>query len=206
MPFMDNMSASTNRAFMRDSADSRVRVVDLLGQPGGHRPGYAIPTNEYRDYDYDTDDEGEAARQRYIQRMTEAWKTNAYAKQHRPRPGGTPPSTDSMDAYELYKYRLSNAWRTPTNDASDNAEGVSTTYDPPNDIAQLPLPQQNIYCAAYNKYMEENPDADEEECDAAGRAALANRDSNLDIADYEKLRATAQQRYAERISNAWRTR
>jgi hypothetical protein len=90
MPFMDALSARTNRAFMRDSMNKKL-VLDLLGAPAGHRPGYVAAADDW-------DDLGEAARQRYIQRLSEAWKGMAYAKQHKPSPGL--PSADSEDAYE----------------------------------------------------------------------------------------------------------
>lgn len=220
MPFMDSLSARTSRAFARDS--NRPLVLDLMGQPAGHRPGYLVQADQYRDYEPpDTTDDagqltqGEQARRRYMQRMSEAWKTETYAKAHRPRPGGLPSrDSDPDDAYENFKHRLSNAWRTnsdwntPTNysrdtddtdDTDDNAEGVSTTANLPE---ELPLAQQHAYCEAYNKYMEENPDADEEDCDQAGRAALPGGDS----ANHEAIRIAAQQRYADRIANAWRQR
>jgi hypothetical protein len=112
------------------------------------------------------------------------------------------PSADSEDAYERYKARLSNAWRTSTNDTDDNAEGMATP-DLPDDIAALPLAQQQAYCAAYNQHMEENPEADDEECDQAGREAIAalGQDSSV----FEAIRTDAQRRYAERITNAWKT-
>jgi hypothetical protein len=216
MPFMDSLSARTSRAFMRDGGYSPL-VLDLMGNPAGNRPGYAIPADAYEDYEppeYDTedasDDPREQARQDYIRRMSEAWKTEAYAKQHRLSPGGLPRSTGSMDpetAYQQYKDRLSNAWRTerlPNNlshDTEDNVEGASTS-DLPEDIAELPLEQQHAYCQAYNQYLEENPDADEEDCESAGREALGNR---TDSADYEEIRTAAQRRYVQRITNAWKT-
>jgi cation transport regulator ChaB len=97
------------------------------------------------------------------------------------------------------KQRLSDAWRTPTD---DNAEGVSTSDLPP-DIAQLPLAQQHIYCAAYNQHMEENPDADDEECDQAGREAIAalGQDSSV----FEAIRADAHKRYCDRVRDAWKS-
>jgi hypothetical protein len=198
MPFADALSARTARAF----ADREPLVLDLMGNPAGHRPGYAVAADDWQECDDALDPTGkvvmtpgEQARQRYILRLNESWKTMAYAKQHAPPPGL--PSADSMDpedAYERYKARLSNAWRGPTH---DNAEGANTA-DLPDDIVQLPMEQQQAYCNAYNQYMEENPDADEEECDAAGRAAI-------DSVDYEAIRQDAQRRYADRIANAWKT-
>ena len=84
MRFMDALSARTSRAFMRDS--NRPLVLDLMGNPAGHRPGYAVAADDWQEYD-------DAPRQLYIQRMSEAWKGMAYAK-----PGL--PSADSEDAYE----------------------------------------------------------------------------------------------------------
>jgi hypothetical protein len=153
LPFMDALSVRTNRAFLRDSVNKPL-VLDLLGAPAGHRPGYVVPTDD----EYD-----DTARQRYIQRLT-------------------------------------NAWRTST---CDNAEGANSA-DLPADIAALPMMQQQAYCAAYNQYMEENPEADEEECDAAGRAAIEPRDSADAAANLEAVRAAYQAEYVRRISNAWK--
>jgi hypothetical protein len=66
MPFMDALSARTNRAFMRDSMRGPL-VLDLMGAPAGHRPGYVMPTDDW-------DDPTEAARQLYIQGLTNAWR------------------------------------------------------------------------------------------------------------------------------------
>jgi hypothetical protein len=202
LPFMDAMSARTNRAFMRDSMREPL-VLDLMGAPAGHRSGYAVAADDWQEYDDALDPTGqvvmtpgEQARQRYILRLSESWKTQAYAKQHKPSPGL--PSADSEDAYERYKWRLSNAWR----NTDDNAEGVSTS-DPPDDIAQLPMAQQQVYCNAYNQHMEENPESDEEECDQAGREAIAALGQNTSV--FEAIRTDAQRRYAERITNAWKT-
>jgi ribulose bisphosphate carboxylase small subunit len=76
---------------------------------------------------------------------------------------------------------------------------------PPADIAQLPMAQQQAYCNAYNQHTEENPEADEEECDAAGRAAIEPRDSADAAANLEAVRAAYQADYVRRISNAWKT-
>jgi hypothetical protein len=38
LPFMDALSARTNRAFTRDSMNKPL-VLDLMGAPAGHRPG-----------------------------------------------------------------------------------------------------------------------------------------------------------------------
>ena len=153
MPFMDAMIARTNRAFMRDSMNKPL-VLDLMGAPAGHRPGYVVPTDD----EYD-----DTARQRYIARLT-------------------------------------NAWRTPV---ADNAEGVVSS-DLPDDIAALPMMQQQAYCNAYNQHMEENPEADEEECDAAGRGAIEPRDSADAAAHLEAVRAAYQAEYVRRITNAWK--
>src|SRR5262249_4830974 len=63
MPFMDALSARTARAF----ADNKAAVLDLMGAPAGHRPGYAVAADV-------RDDPTEAARQLYIQRLTNAWR------------------------------------------------------------------------------------------------------------------------------------
>jgi hypothetical protein len=54
--------------------------------------------------------------------------------------------------------------------------------------------------------LEENPDADEDDCDQAGREALPDMESDAAITDYEAIRTAAHQRYADRIANAWRQR
>ena len=72
---------------MRDGRDPL--VLDLMGEPAGHRPGYVISTEDYSDYEDALDPTGkvvttpgEAARQRYILRLNESWRTMSYAKAH----------------------------------------------------------------------------------------------------------------------------
>jgi hypothetical protein len=104
-------------------------VVDFEGQPAGFRPGFAVAAPGARDSHgaergyYLTP--GEAARQQRIIRQSEAWKSIAWAKQHKPKPGGlgrdaAPPpdrSTDAAcqrvrdEAYRRRCERLANAWR-----------------------------------------------------------------------------------------------
>jgi hypothetical protein len=64
---------------------------------------------------------------------------------------------------------------------------------------------QQAYVAAFNQHMEENPDADEEECDQAARTALEPQDSADAAANLEAVRAAYQADYVRRISNAWKT-
>jgi hypothetical protein len=45
----NSLTARTQRAFARDS--NRPLVLDLMGQPAGHRPGYMVPADQYRDYE-----------------------------------------------------------------------------------------------------------------------------------------------------------
>jgi hypothetical protein len=153
----------------------------------------------------------EAARQDYIERISNQWKQTWQQmppSAHKPKPGlaSYDPSADSadpVDARDAYIARLSNAWRTPTrDDYDDNAQGVALATAP-DDIQQRPLAEQYAYVNAFNQYMEENPDADDEECDQAGREAIAavGQDSSV----FEAVRTGAQRRYAERITNAWKT-
>src|SRR5690242_934849 len=58
--FLYALSARTDRAFMRENL-----VLDLLGNPAGHRPGYVVMADD----DYD-----DTARQLYIARLTNAWR------------------------------------------------------------------------------------------------------------------------------------
>ena len=113
-------------------------------------------------------------------------------------------SDPSEAAYLRAKRRLSDQWRGPVDDADDNAQGMATP-DLPDDIAAVPMAQQLLYCEAYNRWMEEHPDDDDEACDAAGRAALEPRDSADAAANLEAVRAAYHADYVRRISNAWKT-
>jgi hypothetical protein len=209
LPFRDALSARTRAAF--DRVAGRPLVLDLLGRPAGHGPGFAVATADWVAPSDALDPTGEVvltpgeeARRRYIAALNESWKTTGYAQRHRPSPGlASTDSAEPADAYERYKQRISNAWRTPVADGDDNAEGASSA-DLPDDIARLPLDQQQAYCAAYNQHVEENPDAEDSECDRVGRQAITAL-GRRDAATCELIRADAQRRYVQRITNAWKT-
>ena len=44
MPFMDALSNQTARAL---ADENRPRMLDVLGQPAGFRPGYAVASRDY---------------------------------------------------------------------------------------------------------------------------------------------------------------
>jgi hypothetical protein len=205
LPFRDARAVHTQRAFMHD-AEPRVMhrpgfVQSVIGD------GFAATTSNQR-----SQSASEAARQDYINRISNQWRQTWQAMPqgaHKPKPGlasyDPDDAADSDDpserAYQRMEARLADAWR----NTDDNAEGVAVmSEDLPDDIQQLPLVQQQGYCAAYNKHMEENPDADDADCDAAGRKTIAalGQDSSV----FEAIRTDAQRRYCERVANAWRTR
>jgi hypothetical protein len=196
MPFMDARSAHVARAF----GDGLLHRPGFAQQALGD--GFAATNSNER-----SQSASEAARENYVRRLSSAWQGMPRTAT-KPRPGlaSYDPDDSAQDgdaseaAYVRMKQRLSDAWRTPVD---DNAEGVSTAGDLPDDVAALPLAQQQAYCAAYNQHMEENPDADDADCDAAGREAIAalGQDSSV----FEAIRTDAQRRYAERMTNAWKT-
>src|SRR5215471_10659887 len=55
----------------------------------------------------------------------------------------------------------------------DNAAEGLVLATAPDDIQEMTLNRQHAYVNAYNKHMEENPDADCDACDRVGRAAVA---------------------------------
>jgi len=174
--------------FARDSADEPL-VLDLQGAPAGHRPGFAVAAADWRGTDaLDPTGKvvmtpGERARQRWMLRLNESWKTENYARRlsRNTKPGlaqhdsgdAAEDGDPSERAYQRYKARLQDMWR------GDNAEGVAVMgEDLPPDIAQLTMEQQQAYAEAYNQHLEENPDADAEErrrWPRGGRGARAGR-------------------------------
>jgi hypothetical protein len=129
MRFMDDRVARHAAQLAAAAADPPL-VVDTLGRPAGHRPGFCIAADSYRADSHSAErgyylTPGEAARQQRIIRQSEAWKSIAWAKQHKPKPGGlrrdaAPPPDRNSDAAcqavrdEAYRRRcerLSNAWR-----------------------------------------------------------------------------------------------
>ena len=199
MPFMDARSAHVGRAF----GDG------LLHRPGFAQQaliddGFAATASNQR-----SQSASEAARQDYIERISNQWKQTWQQmppSAHKPKPGLAsydPGDCDPSEAaYLRMKARLQDAYRRTVVGTDDNAEGMATP-DLPDDIAALPMTQQNAYCAAYNKHMEENPDADDEDLDQAGREAIAALGNDSSV--FEAIRTDAQRRYAERITNAWKT-
>ena len=112
-----------------------------------------------------------------MRRLSSAWQVMPRTAT-KPRPGLAAYEPDdagqdgdaSERAYERLKARLSDAWKIPV--ADNEVEGMATP-DLPDDIAAMPLTAQHAYCAGYNKFMEEHPEADDERCDQAGREAIA---------------------------------
>jgi hypothetical protein len=130
--FADALAERTRAAFADDP--NRPLVLDLLGNPAGYRPGHLIAAENYRD-SYSAElgyyrTAAEKARQDHIIRLSEAWKTPAYARAHRPRFGGlgrdaaAPPPLQNVDrssdaacqairdeAYRRRCDRLAHAWK-----------------------------------------------------------------------------------------------
>jgi hypothetical protein len=123
-----------------------------------HRPGFV----EVSDDCYDAADQ---ARARKIAMQAEAWKTPQYARQMSRK---TKPGLAQHDV-----------------DEDDNAAEGMFSSDVPDDVAEMSMAAQQAYCRGYNQHMQENPDADDEECDAAGREAIASmgQDSKPSLAD-----------------------
>jgi hypothetical protein len=174
----------------RDAAANKPLVVDLAGRPAGSRPGFVIAASDWRDgFEATTSNQvsqsaSEVARQAYIERISNQWKQTAQALPRsatKPRPG--------LAMYD------------PTGDNA--ATGVQSS-DVPSDVAQMSMSAQQAYCRAYNTHMQENPDADDEECDAAGREAISGMDSAPSIADAEARRDAAWRARVARQASAWR--
>jgi hypothetical protein len=107
-------------------------------------------------------------------------------------------------AYAAMVARNANAWRTPQPSGRSMNDGRSgmMTYTAPDDIQQMGMSATQAYCSAYNRYLENNPAADPDDCDAAGRAAA--RAFAGDSAACEAIRDAAWRRMCERNQNAWR--
>jgi hypothetical protein len=136
--FMDAAQRAV-AAQVADAALDDPQLLTPLGTPAGYGPGFAGTVRDYqRASGYNSARDtlssergyyltpGEAARQQRIIRQSEAWKSIAWAKQHKPKPGGlgrdsAPPppdrSTDAAcqrvrdEACRRRCERLANAWR-----------------------------------------------------------------------------------------------
>jgi hypothetical protein len=98
LPFMDHVSMEMRRAL--SLADGG---TDVQGFISGHRPGSAVAAVK-----------DEAARDKYIRNIGDAWKNPpAEQRTQRTTPSSPPkPSThDAEQAYRAYVDRISNAWR-----------------------------------------------------------------------------------------------
>jgi hypothetical protein len=117
----------------------------------------------------------------------------------------------SERAYEAYKARLADAWRTPMrDDYDDNTTMGIQRADAPDDIQQMSLREQDVYVSAYNAFVEETPDGTEEGADEAARAAieaLGSQDSVEDAAAHlERVRDRIHEATKRRLEGAWRQR
>jgi hypothetical protein len=179
LPFMDARSALVERAF---------------GDGPLHRPGFAkqalgdgfeATTSNQR-----SQSASEVARQDYINRISNQWRQTWQRmppSAHKPKPGLA--SYDPGDA--------------AGDDTDDNATMGITKADAPDDVQQMSLTQQNAYVSAFNQHAEENPEDGFDECDQAGREAIAalGQDSSV----FEAIRADAHKRYCDRVRDAWKS-
>ena len=100
LPFMDHLPVEVRRALsITDGGTDDVRVSSL-----GHRPGFAVAAVK-----------DEAARDKYIRNVGDAWKNPPPEQPTQPLASSSPrPSTqDAEQAYRAYVDRISNAWRSP---------------------------------------------------------------------------------------------
>jgi hypothetical protein len=98
LPFMDHLSAEVRRAL--SLADGG---TDLQGFIPGHRPGFAVAATK-----------DEAARDKYIRNVGDAWKKPPTVQQTQRTTPSSPPKSSTHDAeqaYRAYVDRISNAWR-----------------------------------------------------------------------------------------------
>jgi hypothetical protein len=189
-----------------------VRNAD--GCPAGFKPGSLSPgrcfsptdTAYSRTRDLYPPPVGETARQQMIVRLGEAWKSTNLM----------PPMRD----VPRLQRRFEQSGRRPRIDAaSDNAEGMSLTTLP-SDIQKLSMTEQRLYVEAFNQHMEENPDADEAECDSVARGAIgdARRDelpsnvahgphlpNQIDADACQRTRDAVYRRHVAKLSQAWRS-
>ena len=99
LPFMDHLSVEMRRAL--GLADGG---TDMQGFIPGHRPGFAVAAVK-----------DEAARDKYIRNVGDAWKNPPPEQPTQPLASSSPrPSAqDAEQAYRAYVDRISNAWRSP---------------------------------------------------------------------------------------------
>jgi len=212
------------RSVQRTFRDAAPR---LLHRPGFVQQAFTGDGFEATVSNQRSQSDPEAARAAWIKEISNRWRqTQQFMPpgSRKPKPGATPRYTPnagvdaaeldpSEAAYEQYKQRLGNMWRGTVDvtaaqdddyDDTDDIMGIQRA-DAPDDIQQLSLREQDAYVAAFNQHMEENPDADEEECDAAGRAAVEALGPQDAAADLEAVRDEYHAEYTRRISNAWKT-
>ena len=97
LPFMDHLPVEVRRALgITDGG------TDIQGFIPGHRPGFAVAAVK-----------DEAARERYIRNLGDAWKNPPTGQPTQPLSSSSPhPSTqDANQSYRAYVDRISNAWR-----------------------------------------------------------------------------------------------
>jgi hypothetical protein len=99
LPFMDHLSAEMRRALSLADVST-----DIQGFIPGHRPGFAVAAVK-----------DEAARDKYISNVGDAWKKPPTRQPASPLAFSSPrPSVrDAEQAYRAYVDRISNAWRSP---------------------------------------------------------------------------------------------
>jgi hypothetical protein len=97
LPFMDHLSAEMRRAL--SLADGG---TDIQGFIPGHRPGFAVAAVK-----------DEAARDKYIRNVGDAWKNSPPEQPTQPfgLSSPRPSAQDAEQAYRAYVDRISNAWR-----------------------------------------------------------------------------------------------
>jgi hypothetical protein len=99
--FMDHLSAEMRRALaLADEAGDG--VLDGMGNPAGHRPGFCYGSAGLRD-------QAVKARDNYLRNLGEAWKHPEREQAQQPRSR----ANDGAAAHARYVQRISNAWRQP---------------------------------------------------------------------------------------------
>ena len=99
LPFMDHLSVEMRRALSLAGGGT-----DMQGFIPGHRPGFAVAAVK-----------GEAARDKYIRNVGDAWRNLPPEHLTQPLVSSSPRSNaqDAEQAYLAYVDRVSNAWRSP---------------------------------------------------------------------------------------------
>jgi hypothetical protein len=103
LPFMDHPSVEMRRALSL-TMDGSNGGTDLQGFISGHRPGFAVAAVK-----------DEAARDKYIRNVGDAWKNPPPEQPTQPLISSSPTSStqDAKQSYRAYVDRISNAWRSP---------------------------------------------------------------------------------------------